>query len=318
MRRRGPHLRSISRSGLVLVVGLTLGTAISAGPAAATTPNPLTKVTVQGASGTKPTITFTKPFKVTTSTHQELTTGTGERLGQGSKVEVDYLIVDGLTGAEVSTSFGSSTQSLVLDKKQSPAVLVKSLIGSAVGSRVLVAVAPKEGLTKQLSSSGVKANDTLLFLLDVKSLRSPLARATGTPVTPAPGLPAVTLGAKGKPKITVPKATPPAELVVQPLIQGTGPVVVSGQSITVHYTGVIWASGKQFDSSWDRGTPVDFAIGTGQVIPGWDTGLVGQHVGSQLLLVIPPAQGYGTSGNSSAGISGTDTLVFVVDILDAY
>jgi peptidylprolyl isomerase len=106
--------------------------------------------------------------------------------------------------------------------------------------------------------------------------------------------------------------------VVQPLVVGTGPVVQAGQTVSVHYTGIVYGTGKQFDSSWDRGQPADFVIGQGQVIPGWDTAIVGQTVGSQLLLVIPPAEGYGTTGNSSAGISGTDTLVFVVDILDAY
>ena len=326
MRRRGYHHHWTASSGLALglVTSLALGAvAIGTSTAGASTQattraaSPLAKVTVQGTVGTKPTVTFTKPFKVTTSVAQELATGTGERLGQGSKVEVDYVLIDGRTGTEVSTSFGTNTQSLVLDKKQAPPALVKGLVGSAVGSRVLVAIAPKDGLTKN-AGTGVKTNDTLLFILDVKSLRNPLARATGTAVTPAPGLPAITLGAKGKPKITIPKATAPAQLVVQPLIQGTGPTVVAGQSITVHYTGVIWASGKQFDSSWDRGSPVDFTIGTGQVIAGWDTGLVGQNVGSQILLVVPPDQGYGSSGNSNAGISGTDTLVFVVDILDAY
>jgi peptidylprolyl isomerase len=81
---------------------------------------------------------------------------------------------------------------------------------------------------------------------------------------------------------------------------------------------VIWGTGKQFESSWDRKVPIEAPIGTGQVLPGWDTGLVGQTVGSQVLLVLPPDQGYGTSGNSQAGITGTDTLVFVIDILDAY
>jgi len=81
--------------------------------------------------------------------------------------------------------------------------------------------------------------------------------------------------------------------------------------------GAIYASGTVFDSSWSRGVPVTFSIGTGDVIPGWDSGLVGQPVGSRVLMVIPPAQGYGAEGNSSAGISGTDTLVFVVDILAA-
>ena len=84
----------------------------------------------------------------------------------------------------------------------------------------------------------------------------------------------------------------------------------------MQYTGIIWATGAQFDSSWG-GDPIDFPIGTGQVIPGFDEGLIGQTVGSRVVLVIPPDKGYGTAGNSQAGISGTDTLVFVVDILAA-
>ena len=90
-----------------------------------------------------------------------------------------------------------------------------------------------------------------------------------------------------------------------------------GQRITVQYLGVIWPGGKQFDSSWGRTTPATFTIGAGRVIAGWDLGLVGQPVGSQMLLVIPPDDGYGAEGKPDAGITGTDTLVFVVDILDA-
>ena len=106
-------------------------------------------------------------------------------------------------------------------------------------------------------------------------------------------------------------------MVTQVLIKGAGPAVTAGQTITVHYTGVKW-DGKQFDSSWDRAQPLDTPIGTGSVIPGWDEGLLGQTVGSQVLLVVPPDKGYGTSGSSDGKIKGTDTLVFVVDILDAY
>jgi len=93
--------------------------------------------------------------------------------------------------------------------------------------------------------------------------------------------------------------------------------VKSGQNLAVQYTGVIWRTGKVFDSSWSRNQPFTTVIGKGQVIKGWDTGLVGQTVGSRVLLVVPPAQGYGTAGASQAGIKGTDTLVFVVDILAA-
>ena len=90
-------------------------------------------------------------------------------------------------------------------------------------------------------------------------------------------------------------------------------IVVNGQDIAVQYTGVIWRIRQVFSSSWQSKTP----IGEGQVIKGWDTGLVGQTVGSRVLLVVPPADGYGSAGQSQVGINGTDTLVFVVDILAA-
>ena len=88
--------------------------------------------------------------------------------------------------------------------------------------------------------------------------------------------------------------------------------------MVVQYTGVNWRTGKVFDSSWSRDEPFAFILGEGQVIKGWDDGLLGQKVGSRVMLVIPPADGYGSAGNSGAGIKGTDTIVFVVDILGAY
>jgi peptidylprolyl isomerase len=87
--------------------------------------------------------------------------------------------------------------------------------------------------------------------------------------------------------------------------------------VIAHYTGVLWGSGDEFDSSWANGSPTEFTIGGEGVIPAWNKALVGQTVGSQLLLVVPPAEGYGAEGAPSAGIAPTDTLVFVVDILHA-
>ena len=156
-------------------------------------------------------------------------------------------------------------------------------------------------------------------MIDVKSVRTPLEKATGEAVAPVDGLPTVALADNGKPTITIPSgAAAPTSLIVQPLIKGTGAVVEAGQTISVQYTGIIWDTGKQFDSSWDRGQPADFVIGKGSVIAGWDEGLVGQTIGSQVLLVVPPDKGYGSTGTSDGSIKGTDTLVFVVDILDAY
>ncbi len=306
-----------------LAVILTLLAVTFAGATAAvaaSTTGPLGKITIEGNAGEKPTLKFNAPFSVAKTVDEKVAVGSGDKLVKNQKITFDFVVVDGRTGKEIGTSYGAAPAYAVLDKTQVSPGIVNGLVGASVGSRVLIAVAPKDGLAKGVTGNGVKKNDTLLFLVDVKSIRTPLARATGDTVTPPAGLPTVVLDSTGKPTITVPPAgiVAPTDLVVQPLVVGTGPVVASGQTITVHYTGVIWGSGKQFDSSWDRGAPIDFAIGTGKVIKGWDQALVGQTVGSQVLLVVPPALGYGTSGNTSAGISGTDSLVFVVDILDAF
>jgi len=124
--------------------------------------------------------------------------------------------------------------------------------------------------------------------------------------------------APGKaPTVLIPSTAPPKTLQVKTLIKGAGSKITKGQYLVVQYTGINWRTKKPFDSSWTRGQPFPTAIGVGQVIKGWDSGLVGQTVGSRVLLVIPPALGYGKTGSAQAGIKGTDTLVFVVDILSA-
>lgn len=303
------------RLGVALTIVVVVGAGVA--PSAIAKTSSLAKISVDGTVGKKPTVLFSKPFTAKQSANRVITPGTGTAVPAGASVAFDYLVIDGRTGKEVETSFGSSPVTLSLTSTAAPASLVKGLVGATIGSRVLVAIAPKDGLTKT-ATKGVKKGDTLLFVLDVKSVRSPLARATGEAVTPAAGLPTVTLDAKGEPTVTVPKTPAPKDLVAQVLIKGAGPEVTSGQTISVHYIGLIYGSGKTFDSSWARGAPAAFAIGKGAVIPGWDKALVGQTVGSQVLLIIPPADGYGTGGNTQAGIAGTDTLVFVVDILDAY
>jgi peptidylprolyl isomerase len=304
---------------LLVVSSALIGLLAIVPAASAAAAAPLSSVKVSGDIASKPTLKFAKPFAVKKTADKVVTPGTGAALTSGQTITFDYVLVDGRSGNELQTSFGQTQGSLTLDKTKTATPLVTSLTGQNLGSRVLVAIAPKDGLAKRIKSAKVKQNDTLLFVIDLKSVRKPLARATGAPVAPVAGLPTVALAADGKPTITVPAgAAAPTQLVSQVLIKGTGPAVTSGQTISVHYTGVIWGTGKQFDSSWDRGTPLDTVIGKGQVISGWDEGLVGQTVGSQVLLVVPPDKGYGSAGQSQAGISGTDTLVFVVDILDAY
>ena len=111
-------------------------------------------------------------------------------------------------------------------------------------------------------------------------------------------------------------AEAPRGLRVQVLKEGTGPVVNAGQEIEVNYHGQIWG-GEIFDSSFYRDDSARFPIGVGMVIQGWDQALVGKTVGSRVLMSVPPIKGYGAAGNPRAGITGTDVLVFVLDILAA-
>jgi peptidylprolyl isomerase len=126
-----------------------------------------------------------------------------------------------------------------------------------------------------------------------------------------------------KPTVSFPASLPPKQLIEQTLVAGTGTPVASGDTVITNYVGEIWptkigSQPKVFDSSFSRGAPAGFVIGAGDVIPGFDKTLVGKLLGTRMLLSIPPADGYGSSGSPQAGISGTDTLVFVVDLLADY
>jgi FKBP-type peptidyl-prolyl cis-trans isomerase len=126
-----------------------------------------------------------------------------------------------------------------------------------------------------------------------------------------------------KPTLTFPASQPPKQLIEQTLVAGHGTPVVAGDTVVTNYVGEIWptkagSAPTVFDSSFARGAPAGFVLGTGAVIPGFDKTLVGKRMGTRMLLSIPPTDGYGSSGNSQAGISGTDTLVFVVDLLADY
>jgi len=162
------------------------------------------------------------------------------------------------------------------------------------------------------------------------SSSSSVATSTGgTPAsaasTPAGGSTATTAAVPAaiatKPTVTVPSGAPPTSLVEKDLVVGTGPQAAAGQTLEVQYVGVSYATGKQFDASWDDGPggtaqPFTFQLGAGQVIKGWDEGIAGMRVGGRRELIIPPDLAYGSQ--SQGPITPNETLVFVVDLLSVH
>jgi len=118
-----------------------------------------------------------------------------------------------------------------------------------------------------------------------------------------------------KPSITIPEGPAPTDLLIEDEIVGDGAEAVKGKRVVVHYTGVAWSTGKQFDASWDRNETFDFKLGAGEVITGWDQGVAGMKIGGRRRLTIPAHLGYGSRGAGGV-IKGGETLVFVVDLVD--
>lgn len=122
------------------------------------------------------------------------------------------------------------------------------------------------------------------------------------------------MSAAEKPQVEVPSGEPPGQLEVEDIAVGDGEAAAAGHQVDVHYVGVAWSSGEQFDASWDRGSTFSFPLGQGQVIRGWDEGVAGMKIGGRRRLTIPPGLAYGDRG--AGGVIGPgETLVFVVDLL---
>ncbi len=117
-----------------------------------------------------------------------------------------------------------------------------------------------------------------------------------------------------KPELDYPGDAPPTDLVIEDLIEGDGPAVEAGQTVTTHYVGWAFSTGEEFDASWNRGDPLSFRAGIGQVIRGWDQGLLGMKVGGRRKLTIPSHLAYGERGAGGA-IKPGETLIFVVDLV---
>ncbi|HWH43258.1 MAG TPA: FKBP-type peptidyl-prolyl cis-trans isomerase [Thermoleophilaceae bacterium] len=171
------------------------------------------------------------------------------------------------------------------------------------------AAALVSALALALAASGCGGDD------DESAATTPQETAPAETAPPAEDPAPAESGDEGsKPEVEVPKGDPPAKLEITDIEKGDGATAKSGDNVTVHYVGVSFSSGEQFDASWDRGQPFPFTLGQGDVIPGWDEGVAGMKVGGRRMLVIPPDLAYGEAGSPPV-IGPNETLVFVVDLL---
>jgi peptidylprolyl isomerase len=279
-------------------------------------------VKVSGAFGVSPKVTFPKGEAAGSNLYTKtVIKGTGPKLNSADSLVGNFVLYDwrGKTARLIASTFSSGGSPTLFSDQILPG-LSKALLGQRTGSRVIAVIPPRYGFGAAGNPSiGVKGTDTIVFVVDMLSAISNKASAVGKQVSDGGGtLPTVTEPAGKAARIKIPASAAPKTLTVKTLVQGGGAKVVKRDYVVVQYTGVIWRTGKVFDSSWSRDEPFAFNVGEGQVIKGWDDGLLGRKVGSRVMLVIPPADGYGSAGVPGAGIKGTDTLVFVVDILRAY
>jgi FKBP-type peptidyl-prolyl cis-trans isomerase len=184
---------------------------------------------------------------------------------------------------------------------------------------VLIAVASKDGYDPTGNGSAIRKGDSVIFVVDVEKVSNPLAEAKGTPLKAPATVPTLTYDKDKHPaKFKATKDTPKTvdKLGVYPIIKGKGPAVKAGQTVTAEYVAQLYPDGKVFDESWSSDQPRQFPIGTGGVIKAWDEGLVGQTVGSRVILVVPSALAYGKQG-SPPDVPPDADLIFVIDILQA-
>jgi len=301
-------------------VAAVAGSAMSAGSSASPTAGTYKLVTVTGAFGQAPKVKIPAVPGSGALYIKTVIKGTGAKLTKAESLIGDFAVYDwrGKTHKLIGSSYSTGLPTLFAGPLLPG--LEKALIGQKLGSRVLAVLPPADAFGVNGDPGiGVGPTDTVVFVVDMLTSVGNTAGPSGKWLSNGGGaLPRVTSGTAGTgPKITIPKTAAPETLRIRTLIKGCGPKVTKGEFIVVQYVGMIWRTKKAFDSTWSRRQPFGTAIGVGQVIKGWDKGLVGQTVGSRVLLVIPPADGYGPVGAPSAGIRGTDTIVFAVDILAA-
>jgi len=291
-------------------------------------------VDATGAIGSAPTVDFPTPLVAHEIQSSVIVAGDAagasaddeddderEPIEEGDVVDMQVSLYVGATGELLTKSDYDPANPVRRSVGQENDVIGDLTACADVGSRIagILSVADVYGADKLDASLGLKNDDTLVMVIDVE--RAFPGRASGVPQLPETGMPAVVLSPDGIPGITIPKEPAPDKLRIALLQDGDGATVKKDDEVVVNYTGLLWDTGKIFDSSWDRGVPATFpatsladAPDGGGLVPGFVKALVGQQVGSQVLVVIPPSEGY-PAGQAPSSIPDGSTMVFVIDIL---
>jgi peptidylprolyl isomerase len=325
------------RAGVALVVAVGLLASLAAcsnTPAASAcevTPSGSISdaVKITGDIGAKPEVTFATPATVTETQRTVVTKGDGAAAADGDDVTVEYSIFSANTGDEVdATAYdGSDAQQLPLDGSLI-AGFTKTLLCSTEGSRVVGVIAAADSLTAdQLTQVGLESDDSLVLVFDVVTVDTPAAvieplpKSDGADQALPDGFPAISVSiaddADGTPTLVLPDGAAPTDLQLAVLKKGTGAVVGTGADVVVNYQGISWDTKQIFDQSWgvDGAAASPATFNTAQVIAGFTQALEGQTVGSQVLVVIPPALAYGEASDTNTSDLAGQTLVFIIDIL---
>lgn len=257
-------------------------------------------VTVSGDAGAAPTVAFTSPLDVSELQATVVSEGSGTPITAGDFVSYAMTAYDADSGEEIG-QIGYEPGQLMPTQISADSPLGQVLGCGAPGERVVAAFPASESSAAQV------------YVVDLMSIVP--SAAWGEEQAPVEGMPTVALADNGAPTITLPGGDAPTETQVAVLKKGDGYTVQTGDQVLVQYTGVRWSNGETFDSTWDKGgVPTSFS--TTGVVTGFQKALEGQTVGSQVLVVMPPAEGYGEGEINSTDLKG-ETLVFVVDILGA-
>lgn len=275
-------------------------------------------ITISGDVGKAPEVTWDGELSVDDTATEVVTEGDGEKVADGDQVVAHIWIGNGTTQEEAFSTYDEKQPQTVQAGNDLSPVFKDAILDRTIGSRVAVTATAADTFGEAGNPQmGIGNKDTVLLVVDLMDkqvvLDGPKGKERPAPSW-APGL--VTDGEKVTGLDFSQAPEPDRKLRSATLIQGEGDTVEKGQTITVNYLGQVYGGEKPFDESYSR-EPASFGIGVGQVVSGWDKTLVGAKVGSRMMLALPPSWGYGKKGNPNAGIKGTDTLYFVVDILAA-